>query len=74
MSNIINSMLFFHALCTGEGHSVLVDFSAHKEKILKEELTLWDPQNDKQRLTLVFNARVLGMLFKCNKTLIKNCM
>ena len=46
---------------TGEGHQLLIDFKAYKEKLLHEELVIADSNNPAATLTLVFHARVLGM-------------
>jgi len=48
---------------TGEGHQLLIDFKAYKEKLLCEELVIADSNNPAETLTLVFHARVLGMSF-----------
>jgi len=45
----------------GEGHDLLMEFKAHKEKLMKEQLTLFDKKRASQVL-LVFHARVLGKL------------
>jgi len=46
---------------TGEGHQLLVDFKAYKEKLLHEELVIADANDAAKTVTLVFHARVLGM-------------
>lgn len=43
----------------GEGHNLLIEFRAQKEKLMKEQLTLFDKQKANQ-LLLIFHARVLG--------------
>jgi len=52
---------------TGEGHQLLIDFKAYKEKLLHEELVITDSNDPAKTLTLVFHARVLGMstIFIC---------
>ena len=50
-------------LPAGEGHEVVVDFKAYKEKLLREELKLTEvrPGGKKGRsVALILNARVLG--------------
>ena len=43
----------------GEGHHICIDFHAHKDKLVKESLTI--KSNDgKQSLKLILMARVLG--------------
>jgi len=46
---------------TGEGHRLLIDFKAYKEKLLREELDIADLNDPARIVTLVFHARVLGM-------------
>jgi len=45
----------------GEGHQLLVDFKAYKEKLLNEELVIADSNDPTKTVTLIFHARVLGM-------------
>jgi Domain of unknown function (DUF4517) len=45
---------------TGEGHDVLLSFTAHKEKLLREHLVLADANNASKTVTLTLHARVLG--------------
>ena len=47
---------------SGEGHQLLIDFKAYKEKLLREELVIADSNNAAETLTLIFHARVLGKL------------
>ena len=54
---------------TGEGHRLLIDFKAYKEKLLREELDIADLNDPAKTVTLVFHARVLGMsAFLCTTT------
>jgi len=46
---------------TGEGHQLLIDFKAYKEKLLCEELVIADTNDPTKAVVLVFHARVLGM-------------
>jgi len=48
-------------VCQGEGHQLLVDFKAYKEKLLHEELLIVDSNDPAKTVTLVFHARVLGL-------------
>ena len=43
----------------GSGHQLLVEFNAHKEKLMKEKITLRSATSD-EVLFLIFHARVLG--------------
>ena len=47
-------------LFAGEGHELVIDLCAHKEKLMKEELHIADSQDPSKRITLVLHARVLG--------------
>ena len=44
----------------GEGHDLLLDFKAYKEKLLQEHITLADSNNPSKTVTIVLHARVLG--------------
>ncbi|ESO90339.1 hypothetical protein LOTGIDRAFT_164258 [Lottia gigantea] len=47
----------------GTGHEILLNFNAHREKLLTESILL-KSRNDKEKyLTLVLHARVLGGYF-----------
>jgi len=67
---------------TGEGHQLLIDFKAYKEKLLHEELVITDSNDPAKTLTLVFHARVLGMsticlivrMFSCSSTHMCMCV
>ena len=54
----INPCLF-----PGEGHELLFEFKAQKEKLMNEELVLSDSRDPSQQIKLVFHARVLGELY-----------
>lgn len=41
-------------------YELIVEFFAYKEKLLKEELTLINLDNEEQKQKFVFHARVLG--------------
>lgn len=43
-----------------ENYDVKIEYFAHKEKLLKEELKLRNAKNSEELLTLVVTARVLG--------------
>ena len=49
-----------YCLSVGQGHHLSIDFHAHKEKLLKEKLTISNTDNS-QSLDLILMARVLGM-------------
>jgi len=55
-----NKMFKCDCCVTGEGHQLLIDFKAYKEKLLHEELVIADSNNPAETLTLTFHARVLG--------------
>ena len=38
----------------------MVDFKAHKEKLMEELLIIKDKSDDTKKINLVFHARVLG--------------
>ncbi|CAL1528773.1 unnamed protein product [Lymnaea stagnalis] len=44
----------------GQGHDIVLVFSAVKEKLMQESITLTSKENPSKILTLVFHARVLG--------------
>ncbi|KAK6174499.1 hypothetical protein SNE40_017764 [Patella caerulea] len=44
----------------GTGHEILVNFNAHKEKLLTEFITLKSREDKSRSITLVLHARVLG--------------
>ena len=46
----------------GVGHDLVIEFSAYKEKLVKEELILSDSSDSSKEITIVLNARVLGMV------------
>ena len=54
-------MYFVCVFITGAGHEITLDFSAYKEKLMKEELILTDVNDPQRSITLVLHARVLGM-------------
>lgn len=43
----------------GEGHDLMVEFRALKDKLMKEQITLFDTKKSNS-VALVFHARVLG--------------
>ena len=45
---------------SGEGHDLVLDLCAHKEKLMKEELHITDSQDPSKSITLILHARVLG--------------
>ena len=53
--------VFLH-VCSG--HQLVVEFNAHKEKLMKEKITLRSATNDNV-LFLIFHARVLGKCSVC---------
>ncbi|ELT87054.1 hypothetical protein CAPTEDRAFT_173440, partial [Capitella teleta] len=44
----------------GLGHELILDFSAYKEKLMKEEIVLTDATDPSKKLKLMLYARVLG--------------
>ncbi|XP_041369010.1 uncharacterized protein LOC121383202 isoform X2 [Gigantopelta aegis] len=46
----------------GEGHQLTILFNAHKEKLMEETLRILDKKDSGKSLTLVFHARVLGLV------------
>jgi len=44
----------------GQGHDLLLDFKAYKEKLLQEQLILNDATNKGRTVMIVLHARVLG--------------
>lgn len=44
----------------GKSHEVVVEFNAHKEKLIKEKITLCSQDNSDNVLFIIFHARVLG--------------
>lgn len=44
----------------GNGHEVVVEFNAHKEKLMTEKITLRSQDNSDNVLFIIFHARVLG--------------
>ena len=53
---------FVIELIPGEGHVISIEFTAYKEKLVREELTLKDSQDPTKEITLKIHARVLGEL------------
>ena len=49
-------------LCSvaGMGHDICIDLSAHKERLVKEELQLRDANNKDKFINITLHARVLG--------------
>lgn len=41
-------------------YKIIIEFFAHKEKLLKEQISLQSSQNPLQTISMVFHARVLG--------------
>ena len=50
-------------IVSGEGHDLTVSLCAHKEKLMKEELTICDSKDNSKSIKLILHARVLGELF-----------
>lgn len=46
---------------SGNGHSLMLHFYAHKEKLLKEILFLKSCSEPEKTVKLILHARVLGM-------------
>ena len=47
---------------TGTGHDIKISMTAHKEKLVREQLILKECDNEANALTLIFHARVLGKM------------
>jgi len=47
----------------GEGHDLTLSFHAHKEKLLRENVTLTDSNDSSRLLMVVLHARVLGKYY-----------
>jgi hypothetical protein len=61
-------------ICVHAGHQVIVEFNAHKEKLMKEKITLRSANSD-EVLFLIFQARVLGKLAESKRyTLFDACL
>ena len=45
---------------SGLGHEVLLELTAHKEKLLREKIVLFDEHDKEKTVTLNIHARVLG--------------
>ena len=44
----------------GEGHDLLLDLKAHKEKLMREEITITSVLDVNKSLTISLHSRVLG--------------
>lgn len=44
----------------GHGHDFVIEYSACKEKLVKEEITFTDAAEPSRELTLILHARILG--------------
>ena len=52
---------------SGLGHEVLLELTAHKEKLLREKIVLFDENNKENTVTLNIHARVLGTFCPVDK-------
>lgn len=60
MKGVFHIVIGSSSLSAGLGHEIILDFSAYKEKLMKEELVLHDANDNSRSIKLVLYARVLG--------------
>ena len=62
MNCFMCEMVFVHV----EGHQLVIDLTAYKERLMEEMFTVYSARDKRKTISIVFHARVLGQCIILN--------